>query len=336
MTVNVKCCNEMTMLTRLRRLRKSPSMRALFQESTLSLSDIIYPIFVIEGIGRTVPIGAMPGQNLYSIDRLIPLVASLYGAGIKGFAIFPCIEPSLKDLIGSQACNADNVLNKAVRAIKSRVKECVIFADVALDPYTTHGHDGIVDDTGYVLNDETCEALVQQAVVQAESGADVICPSDMMDGRVKRIRHVLESRGHKNTAIMAYAVKYASYFYTPFRQAVGSVQQDKGDKKTYQMNFANMREAMRSVEVNLKEGADMIMIKPGMLYLDVLAHVKRTFMAPTLIYQVSAEYSMLQAMIENKTLDKRCILESLIAFKRAGADAIFTYFSPEVVALLSK
>jgi len=321
--------------TRLRRLRRHAWTRRLVAENTLSSSDLIWPVFIVEGQQRSEPVPSMPGVNRLSTDLAAAAAKEAADLGIPVIALFPCIDPSLKTPDGREAINSSNLVCRTVRAIKDAVPEIGILCDVALDPYTSHGHDGLLID-GDVGNDETIEVLVQQAVVQAEAGCDIVAPSDMMDGRIGAIRKALEQRNFKNTLIMAYAAKYASAFYGPIRDAVGSAKALTGDKRTYQMNPANGDEALREVALDLAEGADMVMVKPGMPYLDMLWRVRDTFHAPTFAYQVSGEYAMLSAAIDRGWLDReRAILESLIAFKRAGAAGILTYFAIEAAKLLN-
>ena len=317
-----------------RRLRRTNSMRALIKENTVTLNDIVWPVFITEGENQAVPVKSMAGVERYSIDILVKKIAFMFESGIKGFALFPNTPNDKKDETGTESINPNNLMNKAIRAIKAEVPECIIFADVALDPYTSHGHDGLIDDEGYVLNDETVKILMKQAVLQAQSGADVICPSDMMDGRIENIRSALDEVKLQDTAIMAYTAKYASKFYGPFRDAVGSSGALKGDKKTYQMDWSNTDEALKEVELDLSEGADMIMVKPGMPYLDIVYRVKENFKVPTFVYQVSGEYAMIQNMIDAGNMEDEAILESMCAFKRAGADVIFTYFAPQLIKLI--
>jgi len=321
---------------RMRRLRRFGWSRRLVAESTLSPSDFIWPIFVVDGHNRREPVASMPGVDRLSIDLAAAAAEHAAGLRIPAVAIFPFTEPGLKTHDGAEATNPENLVCRTVRAIKRAVPNIGIMCDVALDPYTSHGHDGIIfnDD---VANDETIEILVRQALVQAEAGCDIIAPSDMMDGRVGAIRSALENAGHKNTLIMAYAAKYASAFYGPFRDAVGSAKALVGDKRTYQMDSANSDEALREVALDLAEGADMVMVKPGMPYLDIVRRVHDSFGVPTFAYQVSGEYSMLTSAIERGWLDRnRVILESLVAFKRAGAAGILTYFAPEAARLLAQ
>ena len=317
--------------TRLRRLRRSPALRALVAENSLSAADLIWPLFVIEGNDKVEDISAMPGVQRHSIDRLVGEAEKARQLGIPALALFPRIEAGLKDSEGSLATDPDNLVCRAVRAVKQAVPELVIICDVALDPYTDHGHDGLLRD-GVIVNDATVEVLVQQALTLAAAGCDVIAPSDMMDGRVGAIRSGLDAAGFAEVSILSYAVKYASAFYGPFREAVGAGSQLGGDgKKTYQMNPANAEEGLREVGLDLAEGADMVMVKPGLPYLDVIRLVRSQYAVPCMAYQVSGEYAMLMAAIENGWLDRdRVILESLIAFKRAGASAVLTYFAPFV------
>jgi porphobilinogen synthase len=322
--------------TRMRRLRQHEWTRCLVAETTLSPSDLIWPLFVIEGEKKREPVSSMPGVDRLSIDHAVAAAEDAARLGIPVIALFPWTDPSLKTADGREATNEGNLICRAVRAIKSAVPEIGVLCDVALDPYTTHGHDGVLVD-GYVANDETLEVLVRQALVQAAAGCDIIAPSDMMDGRIGAIRQALESNGFKNTLIMSYAAKYASAFYGPFRDAVGSAKALTGDKRTYQMDPANGDEALREVALDLAEGADMVMVKPGMPYLDILRRVKDAFHVPTFAYQVSGEYAMLMAAAERGWLDReRVILESLMAFKRAGANGILTYFARDAARLLRK
>ena len=316
-------------MTRHRRLRSSPAMRALAQENTLSVGDLIWPVFVCDGAGVTQEIASMPGVVRRSVDLLVTAAEEAAGLGIPAMCLFPYTDASLKTETCEEAWNPDNLTNRAIRAIKAAVPQIAVMTDVALDPYNALGHDGIVRD-GVVLNDETLVALVKQALVQAESGADIIGPSDMMDGRIGAIRRALEAGGHHNVAIMSYAAKYASAFYGPFRDAVGASGALKGDKKTYQMNPANSDEALRLVARDLAEGADMVMVKPGMPYLDIVRRVKDAFGAPTYAYQVSGEYAMIKGAADRGWIDgEKAMLESLMAFRRAGCDGVLTYFAPE-------
>ena len=322
--------------TRMRRLRRHAWSRAMVAESTLSPADFIWPLFVIDGENKRVPITSMPGVERLSVDIAVGAAEEAAKLGIPVIALFPYTDPALKTEDGREATNPNNLICRAVRAIKKAVPEIGVLCDVALDPYTSHGHDGLLID-GYVSNDETVEILVQQALVQVEAGCDIIAPSDMMDGRVGSIRAALEKSGHKNTLIMAYAAKYASAFYGPFRDAVGSAKALTGDKRTYQMDPANGDEALREVALDIAEGADMVMVKPGMPYLDIVRRVKDEFAMPTFVYQVSGEYSMLMAAIERGFLDRdRVILESLLGFKRAGANGILTYFARDAAKMLER
>ena len=316
-------------MTRHRRLRSSPALRALAQENTLSVNDLIWPVFVCDGVGVTQEIASMPGVVRRSVDLVAKAAEEAAGLGIPAICLFPYTDPALKTEGCEEAWNPDNLTNRAIRAIKASVPGIAVMTDVALDPYNALGHDGIVRD-GVVLNDQTLVALVKQAVVQAESGADIIGPSEMMDGRIGAIRRALEAGGHVNVAIMSYAAKYASAFYGPFRDAVGASGALKGDKKTYQMNPANGDEALRLVARDLAEGADMVMVKPGMPYLDIVRRVKDAFGAPTYAYQVSGEYAMIKGAALNGWIDgEKAMLESLMAFRRAGCDGVLTYFAPE-------
>ena len=314
----------------MRRLRRDEFTRRLVRETRLSVDDLIYPVFVLDGQGKTQAVASMPGVERVSIDRLMGVAERCAAERIPVMALFPVIEPSLKSLDGHEAANPDGLVPRAVREIKSRFPQLGVLTDVALDPYTSHGQDGVIDEeTGYVLNDRTVEILVQQALVQAEAGVDIVAPSDMMDGRIGAIRDSLEHEGHIHTRIMSYAAKYASGFYGPFRDAVGSARNlGKSDKKVYQMDPGNSDEALREVALDLQEGADMVMVKPGMPYLDIVRRVKDEFRVPTFVYQVSGEYAMLKAAAANGWLDERAVaMESLLAMRRAGADGILTYFA---------
>ncbi len=320
--------------TRFRRMRKSPAMRALAQENTLGVGDLIWPVFVRDGSGIREPIASMPGVERLSVDLVVKAAETAAGLGIPAICLFPFTDPALKTADCREAWNPDNLANRAIRAIKAAVPEIAVMTDVALDPYNAHGHDGLVSD-GIILNDETIEALVKMTLAQAEAGADILGPSDMMDGRIGAMRAALEGAGYKDVAILSYAAKYASAFYGPFRDAVGATGALKGDKKTYQMNPANSDEALRLVARDLAEGADMVMVKPGMPYLDICRRVKDAFGAPTYAYQVSGEYAMIRGAALNGWIDgEKAMLESLMAFKRAGCDGILTYFAPEVARLL--
>jgi porphobilinogen synthase len=312
-----------------RRLRRDDFTRRMVREHTLSPDNLIYPVFVLDGEGITQQVASMPGVERYSIDRLLPVAERCLKARIPVMALFPVIDPALKTPDGRIATDPTGLVPRAVRAVKERFPELGVLTDVALDPFTSHGQDGVMDEEGYVINDETVAILAEQAVVQAQAGVDIVAPSDMMDGRIGAIRQALERNGHIHTRIMSYAAKYASGFYGPFRDAVGSAKNlGKGDKKTYQMDPANSDEALREVALDLKEGADMVMVKPGMPYLDIVRRVKDTFAVPTFVYQVSGEYSMLKAAAANGWLDERAVaMESLLAMRRAGADGILTYFA---------
>ncbi|MGA0542309.1 porphobilinogen synthase [Neotabrizicola sp. VNH66] len=320
--------------TRLRRTRRSPALRALVQENTLTAGDLIWPVFIRDGKGIEEPVPSMPGVNRLSLDRLLVRAEEAAALGIPAICLFPYTDAALRTETCDEAWNPENLTNRAIRALKQAVPDLAVMTDIALDPYNINGHDGLVRD-GIILNDETVEALVKMALAQAEAGADILGPSDMMDGRIGAIRSALEAAGHKDVSIMSYAAKYASAFYGPFRDAVGASGRLVGDKKTYQMNPANSDEALRLVARDLSEGADMVMVKPGMPYLDICRRVKDAFGAPTFAYQVSGEYAMLQAAIQNGWLDgPRVMLESLMAFKRAGCDGILTYFAPEAARAL--
>ncbi len=320
--------------TRFRRLRRTPALRALTQERVLSAGDLIWPVFLCDGANQRQPIASMPGVERLSQDLLVEAAAQAHELGIPAICLFPYTDPSLKTATCEEAWNPENLTNRAIRAIKAQVPDIAVMTDVALDPYNAHGHDGLVVD-GIILNDETVVALVKMALAQADAGADILGPSDMMDGRIGAMRVALEGAGHKDVAILSYAAKYASAFYGPFRDAVGASSALKGDKKTYQMNPANSDEAIRLVARDLAEGADMVMVKPGMPYLDICLRVKQAFGAPTFAYQVSGEYAMIQAAAQNGWIDgEKAMLESLMAFKRAGCDGILTYFAPAVAKLL--
>ncbi len=321
-------------LARSRRLRRTPGLRALVQETSLAVSDLIWPVFLCDGSNLRQPIASMPGVERLSLDLVVEAAAVAHQLGIPAICLFPYTDPALKTLDCREAWNPENLTNRAIRAIKTAVPDIVVMTDVALDPYNAMGHDGLVRD-GIILNDESVEVLVRMSLAQAEAGADIIGPSDMMDGRIGAIRKALEEADHKDVAILSYAAKYASAFYGPFRDAVGASGALTGDKKTYQMNPANGDEALRLVARDLSDGADMIMVKPGMPYLDICHRVKHAFGAPTFAYQVSGEYAMIKAAAANGWIDgEKAMLESLIAFKRAGCDGILTYFAPEVARLL--
>jgi len=320
--------------TRLRRNRKKEWSRRLVQESALSPSDLIWPIFICEGKNVKKQINTMPGVYRYSIDRLDKLVESAMVKKIPMIALFPNIPNSKKNQRGSEALNKNNLICKALRLIKKNFKNIGLMCDVALDPYTNHGHDGILKNN-YVDNDETIKVLVKQSLLQAEMGCDVIAPSDMMDGRIGQIRKELDKNGYELVQILSYAVKYASNFYGPFRDAIGSKKSLKGDKKNYQMDFNNSQEALREVALDVKEGADFVMVKPGMPYLDIIKLIRDNFKIPVFAYQVSGEYSLIRKGINDKILNEDAIIESLISFKRAGASAVVTYFADEVAHKLS-
>ena len=319
---------------RFRRTRKNEKIRNLVSETSVGANDFIWPVFICDGNNIEQDVPSMPGVKRRSIDRLVNAASEAFDLGIPAICLFPYTEQSLKTEDCAEAWNPDNLSNSATRAIKKEIPELVVMSDVALDPYNINGHDGFVEN-GKIVNDKTVEALVKQALSQAEAGIDVIGPSDMMDGRIGAIRSALEKNGHSEVSIMSYAAKYSSSFYGPFRDAVGASGALTGDKKTYQMDIANSNEALRLVARDLKEGADMVMIKPGMPYLDICRRVKDTFGAPTFAYQVSGEYSMLSAAFEKGWLDRnKIIIETLMAFKRSGCDGILTYFAPEAAKLL--
>ena len=321
-----------------RRSRLHEWSRSLLQETDLSARNFIYPVFVHEGSNLSQPVPSMPGVSRVSLDLLLGIAQECVDLGIPVLALFPVIDLALKTPDGSEAFNPNGLIPRVVESLKDRFPELGIMTDVALDPYTSHGQDGVLDESGYVLNDETSAILVKQALVQAQVGVDIVAPSDMMDGRIQKIRDALESNGHIHTQIMAYSAKYASSFYGPFRDAVGSAKNlGKSNKKTYQMSFTNTDEALREVGLDIAEGADMVMVKPGMPYLDILRRVKDTYSYPTFVYQVSGEYAMLKAAAEKGWLDHDGVMmESLMAFRRAGADGILTYFAIEAARLLKK
>jgi porphobilinogen synthase len=320
---------------RMRRTRASAWSRALFAETVLTPSDLIWPLFIAEGEGAEEPISTLPGVSRWSVDRLGEKAREARDLGIPCIALFPNTPPGLRSADAAEALNADNLICRAVRAVKEAAPEVGVLTDVALDPYTADGHDGLTDDKGYVLNDETSAILVRQALVQAEAGADIVAPSDMMDGRVGAIRQALESEGHRNVQIMSYAAKYASAFYGPFRDAVGSRGLLKGDKKSYQMDPANGSEALREVALDLAEGADSVMVKPGLPYLDIVRRVKERFEVPVFAYQVSGEYAMIEAAAAAGAGEREAlVLETLMAFKRAGCSGILTYHAPLAARLL--
>ena len=320
---------------RMRRGRVSPWMRAMLAEHRLHPSDFIWPLFICEGSGCEEPIGALPGVSRWSVDRIGARAKEAAELGIPCVALFPNTPEALRTERAEEALNADNLICRAIKAIKDAVPEIGVLTDVALDPYTAHGHDGLTDEAGNVINDDTVAVLVDQALVQAAAGADIVAPSDMMDGRVGAIRQALEANGHQDVAIMAYAAKYASAFYGPFREAVGSLGRLKGDKRGYQMDPANVEEALREVELDLAEGADMVMVKPGLPYLDVVARVKDAFGVPTFAYQVSGEYAMIEAAAAAGAGDRDAlILETLLGFKRAGAAGVLTYHAVDAARLI--
>ena len=315
---------------RLRRTRKYNWSRKLIQENNLSCSDLVYPILLIEGKNKRQPIKSMPGIYRYSIDQLGMIVSNLIKYKIPMVSLFPSTPRNRKDKLGTEALNENNLVCKAIKFLKKRFKNDIgIMTDVALDPYTTHGHDGLIKNN-YVVNDETINVLIKQSLIQAQMGCDVIAPSDMMDGRVGKIRKFLDKNNFQDVQILSYAVKYASNFYGPFRDAVGSKKSLKSDKKNYQMDFSNSNESLREIALDIKEGADMVMVKPGMPYLDIIQKVKENFKIPVLAYQVSGEYSLIKNGIKNKLINEDAIIESLMSFKRAGASAIVTYFALDI------
>ena len=322
---------------RIRRLRRTGFLRDLVRECRLSPADLLYPVFIRDGNGKREAVASMPGVERLSLDLLYPVVDKVARLGIPAIALFPVIDADKKTADGEEAFNPAGLVPRAVIELKKRFPDVGIVCDVALDPYTSHGQDGVIDATGYILNDETIVILEKQAITQASAGVDIVAPSDMMDGRIGAIRKALDAKGHIHTAILAYAAKYASNFYGPFREAVGSSSNlGRSDKKNYQMDPGNSDEAMREIALDLQEGADMVMVKPGMPYLDIVQRAKSTFGVPTLVYQVSGEYAMLKAAAQNGWLDgEACMMESLLAFKRAGADGILTYYAMEAAALLT-
>ena len=319
-----------------RRLRRDTFTRNLVREHALTAHDLIYPVFILDGQGQRQAVASMPGVERLSVDQLLPVAQECVDLGIPVMALFPVIDASLKTPDGQEAWNPQGLVPRAVRELKKHFPALGVMTDVALDPFTSHGQDGVLDETGYILNDETVELLVKQALTQAQAGVDIVAPSDMMDGRIGAIRQVLEQGGHIHTRIMAYSAKYASAFYGPFRDAVGSAANlGKADKKVYQMDPGNSDEALREVAMDIAEGADMVMVKPGMPYLDIVRRVKDEFKVPTFAYQVSGEYAMLKAAAQNGWLDHdQVMMESLLAFKRAGADGILTYFAREAARKL--
>ena len=322
---------------RMRRMRRAEFSRRLMRESVLRTDDLIYPVFVIDGKGRTEKVDSMPGVERVTLDRLLPVAEQCVNLDIPALALFPAIEPRLKTPDGREAFNPKGLIPRVIAALKKRFPELGVMTDVALDPYTSHGQDGVIDESGYIVNDTTLDILVRQALAQASAGVDIVAPSDMMDGRIGRIRAALEKAGHIHTRIMAYSAKYASGFYGPFRDAVGSAKfLGKSNKKTYQMDPSNSDEALWEVGLDLAEGADMVMVKPGLPYLDIVRRVKDEFRAPTFVYQVSGEYAMLRAAIANGWLPESCVMEALLAFKRAGADGVLTYFAMDAAKELRK
>jgi len=322
---------------RMRRMRRAEFSRRLMRESVLTTDDLIYPVFVIDGKSRTQKVDSMPGVERVTADRLLAIAEQCLKLGIPALALFPAIEPRLKTPDGREAFNPRGLIPRVITALKKRFPELGVMTDVALDPYTSHGQDGVIDESGYIINDTTLDILVKQALVQAAAGVDIVAPSDMMDGRIGRIRAALEKAGHIHTRIMAYSAKYASGFYGPFRDAVGSAKfLGKSNKKTYQMDPSNSDEALWEVGLDLAEGADMVMVKPGLAYLDIVRRVKDEFHAPTFVYQVSGEYAMLRAAIANGWLPESCVMEALVAFKRAGADGVLTYFALDAAKELRK
>lgn len=316
--------------TRLRRLRQSGWIRNLTAENTLTPADLIWSMVVHDGDDAKVPVAAMPGLNRLNVAEAAKAAKRASDLGIPAIAIFPHINPTHKDEEGSESLNPDGLIPTVIKAMKDAAPDVGVICDVALDPFTTHGHDGLIDESGYVLNDETSAVLVEQALVQAEAGADVVAPSDMMDGRIGAIRAALEESGHSNTLILSYAAKYASGFYGPYREAIGSATALIGDKKKYQQNPANTDEALREVAMDIEEGADMVMVKPGLPYLDIVRRVSETFQIPTFAFQVSGEYAMIQAAAQNGWIDgDRVMMETLLSFKRAGASGVITYFAED-------
>ncbi len=324
-----------TPLSRMRRLRRTPALRALAEENTLTTADLIWPVFVMDGKNTSQPVASMPGVERLTVDRVVKAAKQAHALGIPAICIFPYTDPALKTQLCEEAWNPDNLSNRAIRAIKDAVPEIAVMTDVALDPYNANGHDGIVRD-GVIVNDESVEALVRMALTQAEAGADILGPSDMMDGRIGAMRQALEAEGHQDVAILSYAAKYASAYYGPFRDAVGASGALVGDKKTYQINPANADEGLRCVARDIAEGADMVMVKPGLPYLDMCTRVKDTFGVPTYAYQVSGEYAMIEAASAQGWIDGDAVMtESLIAFKRAGCDGILTYFAVRIAQALN-
>lgn len=321
--------------TRLRRLRQAHWIRNLTAETTLTPADLIWSLIIHDGEAPRIPVDSMPGVNRLNVDEAAKAALRAKSLGIPALAIFPNISPSLKDETGSESLNPEGLVPRAIRAMKQAAPQVGVICDVALDPYTTHGHDGLIDENGYVLNDETTERLVKQALVQADAGADVVAPSDMMDGRIGALRDALEAAGHTNTLILSYAAKYASGFYGPYRDAIGSASALKGDKRTYQQNPANSEESLREVAMDLAEGADMVMVKPGLPYLDIVHRVSTAFGVPTIAFQVSGEYAQIMAAAQNGWIDgERVMLEALLSFKRAGAAGVITYYADKAAEAL--
>ena len=328
--------SQLQLTKRPRRLRRNPSIRSLVSETKLSVDDLIYPMFVMEGENQRVEIVSMPGCYRYSLDLLLVEIAELYELGVKAVALFPVVSESKKDDNGTESYNPEGLAQQAVRAIKAQTPETIVITDVALDPFTTHGHDGVIDAQGVILNDETVEILVKMAVSQAEAGCDMVAPSDMMDGRIGAIRRGLDAHGFTDVAIMAYSAKYASAYYGPFRDALDSAPKF-GDKKTYQMDPANAREALTEIELDIAEGADIVMVKPALAYMDIIYQVKANCNVPVAAYNVSGEYAMIKAAAERGWIDeKKIVMETLLSIKRAGADLILTYFAKDVALMLKK
>lgn len=334
--MNQKAFHRQFPVTRLRRMRRDDFSRRLMRENTLSVDDLIYPVFVIDGNNFTEPILSMPGVERYTIDRLLQVAESAQELGIPVLALFPSVDSTLKTEDAKESYNPQGLIPRTIRALKQRFPELGVLTDIALDPYTSHGQDGIIDREGHIINDITLDILAKQALCHARAGADIVAPSDMMDGRIGHIRHQLDLEGLIHTRIMGYSAKYASAFYGPFREAVGSAQSlGKSNKLTYQMDPANSAEALHEVALDISEGADMVMVKPGLPYLDILYRVKEMYKIPTFVYQVSGEYAMLKAAFQQGYLDERqCVMESLLAMKRAGADGILTYFALEAAKWL--
>ena len=322
----------------MRRNRRTQALRSLVQETTLTSADFIYPVFVLDGQGREEDVPSMPGISRKRIDLLLEELTEVHGLGVPAVALFPVIDQDKKSLDGAECANPEGLVQRAVRALKTALPDLAMITDVALDPYTTHGQDGIIDENGYVVNDVTVAMLVRQALSHADAGADIVAPSDMMDGRIGAVRAALEDAGHINTVILAYAAKFSSSFYGPFRDACGSAENIKGgDKHTYQVAPANSNEAVREVGLDIAEGADMVMVKPAMPYLDIVRRVKDTYEMPTMAYQVSGEYAMLKAAAQNGWLNERAVvLEALLGIKRAGADAVLTYFAKDAARWLAE